>query len=280
MVNFKRSRRSRKTTKRSTKRKFTHRKGRSVSNAVKSYVSRMVNTRAELKHATPINITNLEIDAYGTGANGPHQMTTVNLSSIFGTITQGSADGDRIGDKIRVKSFNLRGYVNLDSARANDEGYLKNPMLVKMFVGRRIDTITNPNTYVGTSTQGFEDFFRDGPLYLEPSNEPPDMYRYVNKDVYRIYATRFFKIGMSAPSNNPADSNQWNNDFKFSKNFNISLSKHINYVKFNSADVGATNVGFYVWFVVSWANGADVIDLSSKVPLECHMSVNCTYYDS
>jgi hypothetical protein len=110
----------------------------------------------------------------------------------------------------------------------------------------------------------------------------------INKQTYQICATRYFKIGTSAPSNNPSDSAQWNNDFKFSKNFSVDLSKHIDIVKFSqqpsqgtSGEV--TNFGMYAWFLVSFANGATVggsDGLTNWMPLECHFTVNSTYEDA
>lgn len=252
--------------------------GARVGQAVKAYVKRAIKVSTELKHAVPYVVNNANIQSYGMVPNGPHQCTTFDLSSVL-QIPQGTDDGQRVGDKIRVKSMSLQGYINLDSSLANDTSYLKNPMFVKMYIGRRIDTINDPNNYSFAGGIGFNNLFANGPTAAAPQNLPSDMYRYVNKDVYRIYATRMFKIGMSAPSNNPADSNQWNNDFKFSKQFSISLNKHIEVVKYFDGSTTPSNVGLYCWFNCCWANGASVTTLT-RLPLEVHFDVNCTYYDS
>jgi len=249
-----------------------------VGQAVKAYVKRAIKTSTELKHAVPMSFNNQNIQAFGISPNGPNQCTSEEITRVL-QIPQGSDNGQRIGDKIRVKSLTIKGYVNLNSALANEPDYNKNPMYVKMFVGRRVDTIADPNTYVSGGGTAFNNLFQNGPTATGPLNYPSDMYRYVNKDVYRIYTTRFFKIGMSAPSNNPADSNQWNNDFKFSKQFTISLNKHIDVVKYFDGGINPTNVGIYVWFVCCWANGSPVTTLT-KLPLEWHYDVNCTYYDA
>lgn len=264
---------------RRTMRKRGQRKGKlRISKTLKAYITKAIKVSTELKHAVPLSFNNQNIQAYGVTPNGPHQCTTINLTDVL-NITQGTDNGMRIGDKIRVKSLTFKGYVNLNSALANEPDYLKNPMYVKMFVGRRVDTIEDPNTYATGGGIGFNNLFQNGPTASGPLNYPSDMYRYVNKDVYRIYTTRFFKIGMSAPSNNPADSNQWNNDFKFAKHFSISLSKHIETVKYFDGATKPSNVGLYAWFVPVWANGAPVTGLA-RMPLEYHCDVNCTYYDA
>lgn len=241
--------------------------------STRKYIKRIINTKAELKHAAPLVRNNVAIRGYGLWG-GPSQLTCEDLNTVF-TIPQGTADGQRLGDKIRVKSMNVRGYVNLDSSKADDATFKKNPMYVKMFIGRRCDTLLDPNTITG----GFSRFLASGPVSSAPQNLPSDMYRYVNKELYQIMATRVFKIGSSAPSNVPNDSAQWNNDFKFSKNFSVSLSKHINTVKYTDGGIIPTNTAFYMWFLVCFANGSTPDPLTNNTPLECHYDVNLTYYD-
>jgi len=245
-----------------------------VPKAVKAYVAKAINRKAELKHAAPLVRSNQAIRGYGL-SGGPTQLTCEDITTVF-TIPQGTADGQRIGDKIRVKSLNIKGFVNLDSSFADDPIYRKNPMYIKMFVGRRVDTIGDPNVIAG----GFSRFLSAGPVAAAPTNLPPDMYRYVNKELYRVYATRLFKIGVSAPSNVPNDSAQWNNDFHFSKNFSVSLNKHVDIVKYSDGGIQPANVGFYVWFLVCFANGSAINLVDNNTPLEWHYDVNCTYYDA
>nr|WPR18609.1 MAG: capsid protein [Chemarfal virus 88] len=245
-----------------------------VSKAVKVYLKKALKKSAELKTATPYVVNNSAIRAYGISPNGPSQLTTFALSDVL-TIPQGTGDGQRIGDRIRVKSMNVKGYINLDSQYAGDAAYLKNPMYVKLFVGRRLDTLANPNTISG----GFSKLLAAGPTSQSPTNLPADMYRYINKELYQILHTRKFKIGTSAPSNNPSDSAQYNNDFSWARNFSINLSKNIETVKFSDGGSSPSNVGLYMWFMVVFANGAAITTLTNT-PLECHFDVNCTYYDS
>lgn len=258
------------------KRKATS--GLRVTKAVKAYVKRAIKTTSELKHAVPYVVNNANIQAFGISPNGPNQCSTFDLTQVL-AIPQGTDDGQRVGDKIRVKSMRLQGYINLDSSLANDGTYLKNPMYIKMYVGRRVDTINDPNTYSYAGGTGFNNLFANGPTAAAPQNLPSDMYRFINKDVYRIYATRMFKIGMSAPSNDPSGSNQWNNDFKLSKHFSVSLNKHIDTVKYFDGSTIPSNVGMYCWFTCCWANGVTVTSVT-RLPLEVHFDVNCTYYDS
>jgi len=242
--------------------------------ATRRYIKSAINRSSELKHASPLVRNNVPIRPFGFPPGGPSQLTCEDLTQVF-TIPQGTADGFRIGDRLRVKSLNVRGFVNLDSTKADDATYKKNPMYVKMFIGKRIDTLQNPNTITG----GFTKLLAAGPVAQSPQNLPSDMYRYINKDLYQIMATRMFKIGSSAPSNTPNDSAQWNNDFGFSKNFSVSLNKNVNVVKYSDAGTTPTNCAFYMWFLVCFANGSTPDVLTNDLPLEVHYDVNCTYYD-
>lgn len=266
----KRSYKKRAYKKRSTSRKVT------IPTNIKKYVKSVVARNVENKLAVPLYSNNRPITGYGISPNGPHQLSTFDIGSIFNGIIQGTNNGQRIGDSIRVKKYTLKGYVNLDSSVGNDTGFNKNPLYVKMFVGRRQDGILDPNTFGATA---FGDLLVNGPTASAPLNLPSDMWRLINKNVYRIYATRFFKIGMSAPSNNPADSNQWNNDFKFSKHFSIDLSKHIDIVKYDEGGNTPRNISFHVWFLVCFANGSPMTSLTQPC-LEWHYDVNASYEDA
>nr|QXP07643.1 MAG: putative capsid protein [Arizlama virus] len=269
---------SKKTIKRALKAVLSTSKPK-VSRTIKAYVSKAIARNVENKNAQPVTHNNLAVRTYGYV--NPHQLTCEDLTSIF-NVPVGTEDGQRIGDVIKVKNISLKGYINVDSSLVNNDQFKKNPMYVKMFVGRRVDTIDNPNNYTSTSTTniGFNNFFLNGPTATNPLNLPSDMYRLVNKSVYRIYATRFFKIGSSAPSNNPSDSGQWNNDFSFAKTFRINLSKHFNTLRYDPNSIKPANAGLYCWFVVCFANGSSVNPIDNSTPLEWHYDLNMMYEDA
>jgi len=248
--------------------------------ALKQYVKKAIALNVENKHAIPQIRNNLTIHGYGQSPNGPHQLSCEDLSTVFQGIVAGPEDGQRIGDTIKVKHLSLKGFINLDSTKANNDTFSKNPVLVKMFVGRRVDTNLNPNTYATTGSTGFDDLFLNGPTTINPSNLPSDMYRMINKNIYRIYATRYFKIGTSAPSNTPSTSAQWNNDFSFSRNFSINLNKNIHTVKYSPDGTVSPNAAFYCWFLVSFANGSSMNSVDNDLPLEWHYDLNCVYEDA
>lgn len=263
--------------------KRTYRKlAKKVPRPVKAYVQHAIARNVETKSMIPYTVSNYAISPYGIAPNGPHQLTTFDLLTPLDGLIQGTNNGQRLGDIIRIKKMSVRGYVNLDSSRADDPLYLKNPMYVKLFVGRRKDTIANPNTTTITGiSQAYDNFFMNGPTAASPQNLPVDMYRMVNRDVYKILATRFFKIGNAAPSNDPSTSAQYNNDFSFARHFSIDLSKFIKTVRYNpGTTTTSSNNAIYMWFIVCFANGATVNAVNANLPLECHFDVNAVYEDA
>lgn len=273
------SKRSKARVLKSTIRKV--KKVQGVSLAVKKYVQRTLHKNVETKTLIPYVVNNYPIRAYGVAPNGPHQLTTFDLLTPLDGVIQGTNNGQRLGDTIKIRKLKVRGYINLDSSKADDATFLKNPMYVKLFVGRRKDSIADPNvTVIPGVSNAFDNILQNGPIPAAPQNLPSDMYRMINNDTYKIYATRFFKIGTAAPSNIPNDSAQYNNDFSFAKQFSIDLSKHIDLIRYNPGTTTiASNVGMYMWYFVCFANGSPVNTLTNA-PLECHFDVNVTYEDA
>lgn len=244
-----------------------------VSKVVKAYVKKQINTKAELKWATPATANNLEIQPYGIA--NPNGSTHFSFTPMFQTITQGTGNGQRVGDTIRVKSLTLQGFVNFDPSHYGDTSYMKNPVYLKMIIYRRKDNVIDPCNY---GTTGISDLLLNGAVSTHPQNLPTDMSRRFNTDVYKIYATRLFKLGNAAPSDSPNETGQYNNDFSLSTRFSVSLSKHVDKVKFNESGGVPTNVAFHVAFLLCFANGYTPSS-GQKPCVEIHYDMNCSYHD-
>lgn len=267
---------SRTKRQRGSRGKKTSRKMGSVPSSVKRYVKSIISRQQETKTAMPSIANNVEIQPYGVV--NPHGSTHFSCAPLFTTITQGTGNGQRIGDTIKVQKLLLQGFINFDPSHYGDTNYLKNPLYIKMIVFRRKDSIVDPCNYSGT-TQGIQDLLLNGSMPTFPQNLPSDMWRKFNTDVYKIYATRMFKIGNSANTTDPQTSGQWNNDFSLARKFSIDLSKHVDKIKFNESGGTPTNVSFNVAFLVCFANGY-ALNALSKGCAEIHYDINLTYKDA
>lgn len=245
-----------------------------VSKPVRRYVKSLIARMEETKIAMPAVANNVEIQPYGIA--NPNGSTHFSFTPLFQTITQGTSNGQRVGDAIKVQKLLLQGFINFDPSHYGDTNYMKNPLYVKMVVLRRKDSIIDPCNY---GTTGISDLLLNGPIATHPQNLPSDMWRKFNTDVYKIYATRLFKLGNAAPSDSPNETGQWNNDFSLSRKFSIDLSKHVDKVKFNESGGTPTNCAFHVLFLVCFANGYTPSS-GQKPCVEIHYDMNCTYKDA
>lgn len=250
---------------------------RKVPQPVKTYVRSMLKHYTETKHAMPVYADDINILPYSLATT--HSFTTLNLNQIFANVSQGTADGQRIGDKIKVNKLTFKGFINWDSSKLNDETYTHIPVYVKMFVFRRQDGLDSPATYSGASGVGESDILMNGPTATAPNNKLSDFNKLFNRDVYRIFKVKQFKLGPSAVGNTPESSGQWNNDFKFSQRFNINLSKHIDVVKYKEGTPYQQNCAFYVGFLIAFGNSSN-INAASKPPVEIHYTTNMSYEDA
>lgn len=245
-----------------------------VGKAVKAYVKRTLASKVETKVAIPAHANNVEIQPYGIA--NPNGSTHFSFTPLFQQITQGTGNGQRIGDTIAVRSLTLKGFVNFDPSHYGDTNYMKNPVYLKMVVLRRKDSIIDPCNY---GTTGISDLLMSGNMPTNPQNLPTDMVRRFNTDVYKIYTTRFFKLGNSAPSDAPNETGQYNNDFSLSRRFSINLSKHVDKLKFNNPTNTPTNAAFHVLFLLCFANGYTPSS-GQKPCVEIHYDMECSYKDS
>lgn len=249
---------------------------RKVPRTIKTYVRSMLKHYTETKHAMPVYADNIQVLPYGLAT--AHTFTTLNLNGIFANVNQGTGDGQRIGDKIKVNKLTFKGFINWDSSKIDVIGYRHIPVYVKMFVFRRLDSLDNPSTTTGVSL-GESDILMNGPTAGAPNNLLSDFNRLFNKDVYRIFKVKQFKLGTSAVGDTPDTSGQWNNDFKFSQRFSIDLSKHIDVVKYKEATPNQQNCAFYVGFIMAFGNNA-TMGATTQPPVEIHYDVNMSYEDA
>jgi len=143
-------------------------------------------------------------------------------NTVLGSISQGPSDGERIGNKISIRSWVIKGSVVSTSAS-------QRPFYLKVIIAKQKQQATgNPifqNLYEGGSA---------GPT--QPTNQLRDIFSPLNKDAYTIYAARVFKLGPSTPESYP------NNDFSVSKMFSIDLSKHIKSAQYDATSSTAPAV--------------------------------------
>lgn len=209
-------------------------------------VLRVIKRHEETKISAPYVVSSESIVPQDGGTN---VMTLFDLTKMWLAIDQGTGQGDRIGNKIYPVSNTIKGSINIDY----NESTFTRPILVKMFIFK------DKKNLVSNSAGDLIDIMQLGDTNSPPVNLPMDIVRLFNKDRYIIYATRVFKLGLSASTNG----NNNNNDFSTQKFFSINLTKDFKVIQYND-DVEPDSVelvkpnNLWMGFLVSYADGTTI----------------------
>jgi len=149
------------------------------------------------------------------------------------TIAQGVQEAQRIGNQIRLKKWVIRGLIHPVDNTSNillntSQGY------VDIYFGR-----LNTNGELSSSLPNLLD---NGNTSEAPSGTMAQIFRRVNKDEYKIYYHKRFKV---SPANSVSGQQTTiNNDFGLVKTFGFDVCKHIcksAVIKYNDSDNDPNN---------------------------------------
>lgn len=149
-------------------------------------------------------------------------ITPVAPSSEGVIIFQGTGQGDRIGNKIKIKKVVLKGTMHPLPYNATTNAAVV-PVQVKFwfFYDRENPTsVPNPTS----------DFFQFGNTVSSMQNDLVDLWAPINKDKYTVLMTRTFKLGFAQFTTTGtvvSNSGTPNNDFKMNANFSFDLTKYM-----------------------------------------------------
>jgi len=204
---------------------------------------------------------------YSVGLVGPADSGTFVTTNIIPlgpdpaslVISQGTGQGERIGNKIKVKKLSIKGQIVPREYNAIFNNPTM-PLQVKVWIFYdRTDPTAVPSP--------MSNFFQNGNTTKGFNNDLVDLWSPVNTDRYRILTTRSFKLGQanyegSGSSNTVNGVNQYfaNNDFKMNCNFNISLTKYYpKYCKFDDGLATPTTRGLFMMWSYAYAQGGNMV---------------------
>jgi len=191
-------------------------------------------------------------------------------------ITQGTGQGNRVGNSIHTKKLMFKGTIVPLPYDATFNP-VPMPVQVKLVIFYdKLDPMTQPNpTYHG-------DYFQNGSGVKGFANDLVDMWSPVNKDRYRIFTTRTFKLGNADYSGTGASAGGHyfaNNDFKMNANFSINLTKYYPKVlKFSDATTTPSNRNLYAMFYYCLANGGAALNVGYMLGMQ--YMLDYTYEDA
>lgn len=214
-----------------------------LTKTLKGLIDKRIRKKAELK-SIPINEEEYVFTSTNADLSNP-----VNLTRFF-EISNGTGDGQRIGNIINVEKANLKLIVRKNLSASNQY-----PAVVYIWIGYlKADRNTDPSAY-------FPSFYNDGPSVLPWNGTMQRTLREENKDLFTIYKKFRFKLGSSTSANSGFN----NNDFGIFYNTTVSLKPILGKLQFqDDGTAGAVNRDLFMW--ASYCNIDDVIDNIAVTP--------------
>lgn len=210
-----------------------------VSKIVKQYVKQAIHRQAENKIADNFQVINSVVQTYT-----PPMPVIYALSDAF-HLSQGTGQGDRIGNIVQPISVMLRGHI-----------VAIRTVIVRMILFRQKQTVEEPTNMFN--------FFQDGNTTAEPDNTPSDIYLPINRDDYIVYKQRIFTIGPTGVANE--------NGVKRLNIFRQDLTKYVpKKLRYDDIAIDTTNCGLYMCFLFANVDGSplapgdDCMNLSFNV---------------
>lgn len=190
-----------------------------------------------------------------SATSGPFAASNIiacNFSNSAIDILQGTGNGQRVGNKVRVKKFMMKGTLLPKGSDVNNP--TPKPMQVKMyFFYDRTNPTAVPNPLA--------DFYQFNSTSSAITGDLTDLWCPVNEDKYRLLGVRQFKIGFQEywSGSNVASTLGTgfpNNDFKLNANFSVNLKKWLpKLVRYNDNNADATSRGLFCMVLPVWADG-------------------------
>lgn len=187
-----------------------------VKRVVKQVLSRNMETKIK-EYAFSDNLLPYAVSALYTNSVIP-----ITPYPSYLSIDQGVGQAQRIGNTIRTKRLVLRGYIAPVAYHATINPNPR-PVIVKLV----FCTSKDNRTTLDTTSLG--NFFQYNNSYQSPSGNMFDMVRSFNTDSWIIHKVLTFKVAPAVCNGtgaNAAAQNFANNDFKYSNNFTIDLTKY------------------------------------------------------
>lgn len=148
------------------------------------------------------------------------------INNFLDQISVGAGDGERVGDKVNTRRFQITGFLNFDISTLTP-GNQPVPQNIRMIVFK-----DKQNEDIAANN--FTDIFEGLAAGVStPKNSLQDMIRRINNERYTVLAQRRFKIGpanlvTTGPTGPPYPTSYLgNNDYKMSQFFKIDLTKQV-----------------------------------------------------
>ena len=202
-------------------------------------IKRVISGQVETKCSSVYNYEAPVADTAGSYTSWNFFLANNFMSTPPFQISQSNAQNGRVGNEIKLKKWIIKGVIapynssfqvtEALSLERSFQGY------VTIFFGRRTDS--------NELTADLPSLFQAGNSSRAPMGRREDIMTPINKDLYKVYYRRRFKVGCSSGQN--ASTNVLpNNDFDMCKTFGFDVCKHIMknaIIKYNDTSIYANH---------------------------------------
>lgn len=228
-------------------------KKRKVPKAFKAVVENALARNEEKKETNLYSLNHpiVPINAAGWTAS------SICLSpSIAGyNIAQGTGQGQRVGNRIRVKKSWVKGIIHPSAYNASTNPNPA-PYQIRMLIFKDKFAPTSQPAAVAL------DLFQSGSTSIPPQNDLADCILDINRDRYQVYHDEILKMGPAANQGSGTDvafAQYMNNDFSFNCKFEVDVTKFLpKTIVFNDASLSAMTDSLWMIFLPCLANGGAI----------------------
>lgn len=244
----------------------------SVSVGVKKYVKRAISSEIENK-SVQVNQT----ISFGNIFESPdmNAFPMCPQSGIW-TISQAVGAGNRVGNRIKIKSVHLN-YVLRPNAYINPFNLNPAPSTVLLYLGY----VKNAPSFLPTSAD-FLNFFQAGSSVQAPFGSLKDSIAIINKDYWVIKKKWQHKIGFASNEGTgaiPGVQYYANNDYKLNATQRMDITKYCQKTcVFNDGAGGILNRNLY--FMYEAVNSMGTVSGAQELPMNIDYWIDFVYEDA
>jgi hypothetical protein len=256
-------------SKKYTKSKYTYR-SRLTAPAVKTMIKSELHRNIENKVQNTTSVSNV-LTSYAVNAG----LFVISLVP-YANITQGTGQGQRIGNVITTRSIFFN-FVLRPASYNSVYNPFPIPQIVLIFFGK----VKNSRAQTPISSD-FAKLWQTGSTSNAPYSNLLDTIAVLNRDWFTVYKSYQFKVGFSqadaAAGSNPAYEYYQNNDYKFNVTRKLNLTKYMpKKFIFNDATSQPTNDGLYMWAMCVPSDGSTG---TAQIPIYMDYNTTYTYEDA
>lgn len=248
-------------------------------------VKRVVQKQEEVKIAVDNWSNALQCLQNGTTSLGGNwRVLNPSNSSSGYTIARGSAEGQMIGNKIRMKSCHVSGTLTPTVYNGTTNPFL-GPLIVRAyFYKQKGQTQTDVSGAAATYCGNSGTFFQNGSGYRGFLGTLVDLNGRIQTDDFTYLGHKTYKLGQSIPINGGTSTspnyNVANNDFKLFYNFNWNVTKYLNKVAQLDTSGNWSNPFVIVLFQVLPATAAFTIAANTVLTVQVQAQTQFRYVDA